>query len=573
MSYHTLYDLIHRLTNNSPVFSAEDREPLSHADLAILADETRNEMESHGVLNGMRIAICLPDAEMASAITIVAASGAIACPLVYKQTPEELARYLSSFAIDVLLTTDKTPDTSKVITAAKQANIPILFTNNTQNKAGWFELIHTVGTLPKKDVPLSRPQADDVAVLLPTSGTTSDPKIVPITHAALIMNAQMVTDKMQLKPQDRLLAYTPVTHSYGLTCNLVTSLYAESSLYFTKGFCAGKNLATLIECEKITTLFLVPAMFRAIAKHTHEHPDAFNHIQNLGSAGSQLTGEVLTSIQSVFPNARLAALLGSTEALIMAMDVLPTERINALKTATDSAGYIGQIPLASPAGTEIKIINPETGLTAADGECGELRIKGPSVFSGYLPSTSHPNPNEGVFTEDGFFRTGDLVAARSDGCVYYVSRLKEMIKVSDSQVAPAEVEQELLKNETIKRAAAFGVPHKTKGQTVGVVLELDVGVLKTLAGSEEQREAFRKTMEAELASLSHNKWPTVYVLTDTLPTVGTLQKISRSRMAEMLGVEEYSRGVIIKSDNPEISVTAAGNETKSLQPKSKRGVV
>jgi acyl-CoA synthetase (AMP-forming)/AMP-acid ligase II len=286
-----------------------------------------------------------------------------------------------------------------------------------------------------------------------TSGSTSAPKGVLHTHAALLNHQRNLNAIRNLAGADKLFCNSPFFWIGGLGFALLATLIAGSTLVCSNTDDAGQTL-DLLEAERPT----VTNGFAAGIAHLARHP-SFG-IRDLSSMRrGNLYPIMAPEVRPADPELR-HNMLGLTEAgsvvLISADETDQPER---------RRGSFGK-----PApGLTAKIVDLETGTPVEDGALGELCIRGPCLMQRY-----HKRSREECFDADGWFHTGDLVAADRDGFIYFIRRAGSMIKTGGANVSPGEVEQAIVKVAAGGAVAhVFGVPDPERGQVVAAVVALD----------------------------------------------------------------------------------------------------
>ena len=246
---------------------------------------------------------------------------------------------------------------------------------------------------------------DDAFILL-TSGTTSRPKMVPLTHASVCLSAYNVGAALALGPRDRLLNVLPLFHAHGLISGVLAALAAGSSVVCTPGFDAAAFFGWLTEFRP-TWYTAVPAIHRAVlsAAGRHKRGTQRSSLRLIRSASSSLPPDVLGGLEALF-GVPVIETYGMTEA---------ATQIAANPLGRRKPGSVGQ-----SAGAEIAIMDDE-GRRLPAGERGEIALRGPTITRGY--------DNDAAATEsafrDGWFRTGDLGYLDEDGYLFIVGRIKD----------------------------------------------------------------------------------------------------------------------------------------------------
>jgi long-chain acyl-CoA synthetase len=306
---------------------------------------------------------------------------------------------------------------------------------------------------PPLETPVTVNPAEDVAVLAPTGGTTASPKAVMLTHRNLVCNA------MQLRHwlggadcADSVLAVLPFFHSYGLSVSLLSAWASGSTMHLYPRF-ETAAVKSLIETQRPTVIPAVPAMLAALNNLTRGHKHDWSFVRKVLSGASALSAEVRREFEATGVQELIEG-YGLTEAS-------PVTHVN-LPGAGNHPGTIG-VPLPE---TESKLIDPDTGCEVADGEVGELVVRGPQVMKGYF---NNPHATESVL-RNGWLYTGDLARRDADGYYVIVDRLRDVIKTSGFLVFPAEVEEVLRGHPDVAEAAVVGIPDAERGELVKALL-------------------------------------------------------------------------------------------------------
>ena len=302
--------------------------------------------------------------------------------------------------------------------------------------------------------------------LLPcSSGTTGLPKAVVLTHANVAAGVAQVGLALGLTPADVVLALAPCAHVMGFVGGLATPLVAGATVVTLPRFELPALLAA-IERHRVTVLVVPPPVAAAIA--------AAPRTADLGSlrlvvcGGAPLTPELQRRLADRLPGTVIGQGYGMTETTLAIP--IPDPRTG---TPPGSAGRLAP-------GTELRVVDPDTGQDQGPGHRGELWVRGPQVTPGYL---GDPAATAALFADGDWLRTGDLGLVDPDGYVVVIDRLKELIKVNALQVAPAELEALLLTRPDVADAAVVGRPDPRTGEVpVAVVVprgELDPDELRS----------------------------------------------------------------------------------------------
>ncbi|MEZ6132729.1 MAG: AMP-binding protein [Planctomycetaceae bacterium] len=295
------------------------------------------------------------------------------------------------------------------------------------------------------------------AYILPTGGTTGEPKAVTLSHRNMVANAwQQYYWAGAAVGQEKLLAVLPFFHSYGLSTNVMGGAAMVATLVMDHRFNVRKAIR-LIEEHRPTVFHAVPAMLVAMNEHLRTHKADLTSLKWVISGGAPLP-EAVGREFAEHSKALVVEGYGLSEAS-------PVTHVGPLD-GNSSYGTIG-MPLPD---TECRIVDSETGETEmAPGEVGELLVRGPQVMLGYWK-------NDGAsFTDIGWLHTGDLARLTPDGLYQIVERKKDLIITSGFNVYPQEVELVLKRHPSVKDAAVVGEPDERKGEIVKAFVVLNDG--------------------------------------------------------------------------------------------------
>jgi acyl-CoA synthetase (AMP-forming)/AMP-acid ligase II/thioesterase domain-containing protein len=500
----TLIDRAARTYGQGVAFVAPGRPPLAYAELPELTGAVARRLRERGVEPGDRVALVVRNGPEAASAFLALACSAVCAPLNPTYQRDEFDFYLGDLGARAVVvgSTVEAP----VRLAAQARGIPVLeLEPRADAPAGWFSLDGPLGA--SSDVPA--PAADDVALVLHTSGTTSKPKLVPLKHGNLTASARNVAATLELSPGDRCLSVMPLFHIHGLVAALLASIEAGASVACTPGFHPLHVFDWLRDLEP-TWYTAVPTMHQSLLARWHDHEDvARGHRLRLArSSSASLPVPVFERLEETLGVPVIEA-YGMTEAAHqMASNALPPGR-----------RVPGSVGIA--AGPEIAVLGPD-GEELTAGSIGEVAIRGDNVFSGY---EANPEANAAAFV-DGWFRTGDQGALGEDGYLVLHGRLKEIINRGGEKVAPIEIDERLLSHPAVAQAVTFAMPSAQLGEEVAAAIVLAPG-----------SEADEATLQDHVAqTLAPFKVPRRVVFVDELPK-GPTGKVQRIGLADRLGVE------------------------------------
>ena len=381
-----IHALLARGGRDDIAIAAPEREPLTYGGLRDQIGQTGDALASASIGPGDRVAIVLPNGpEMATAFLGTAAH-ATAAPLNPAYRVDEFAFYLEDLRAKALIL--EAGAESPAIQAAARVGVPIIsLTPEPGAGAGCFEPRHPVRHGQARG---NGDDADDAALVLHTSGTTSRPKIVPLTGANLCASARNIADWISLRPGDRCLNIMPLFHIHGLMAGVMASLHAGTCVICTPGFNALRVFAWL-DGMAPTWLTAVPTMHQAILARAPRNKEiiARRRLRLLRSSSSSLPAPVMGELEATF-DAPVLESYGMTEASHQMTS-------NPMPPAERRPGGVG-----IAAGPEVAIMD-KGGTLLASGATGEVVIRGPNVTHGY---ENNPEANAAAFT-NGWFRTGD----------------------------------------------------------------------------------------------------------------------------------------------------------------------
>ena len=486
---------------------AVGRPPLNYARLGAFCRGMREELRAHGFGPEARIAVALSGgAEMAAAFLAVA-SCAVYLPLSSASPEAEAVRRLTQVGVQAVMIE---PGVAVGIRAAASSlGVPVIdVTLDPSACAGMFNYNVPVVGPPLPSLP-AEPEA--VALLLSTSGTTGESRLVLLTHGNICSSACHVAQALDLRPDDRSLNIMPLTHIAALGNVVLASVVAGAGVVCTDSFRPAQFL-DLMEEFSPTWYTASPAMHRAIldvAAGAREviasHPLRF--IRTSAAACPVTLADELERCFGV----PVANHYGLTE-------TGPLVAANPLPPGKPKRGSVGPA-----AGCEVAIMNAG-GTLLEQGSVGQVVVRGPNVMRERKGAGDAGNSSAFV---DGWFCTGDLGYVDADGYLFLTGRLKELINRGGDKIAPSEVEDALLTHRAVRQAAAFGIPDPILGEEVAAAV--------VLADGSHTTASELRLFAAQL--LSAPKVPRRILVLETLPT-SPVGKVLRRRLVEIAAERE-----------------------------------
>jgi acyl-CoA synthetase (AMP-forming)/AMP-acid ligase II len=502
----TVTGLLGAGNDDATALTAPGGTPLTYRQLRALADETVAALNAHGIGRNDRVAIVLDNGPHMASSFLAVAAGATAAPLNPAYRADEFEFYLTDLRAGLLLV--EAGKTSAAIDVATKLNVPIARLVPTPERgSGAFTLDFPPGPTAAAKHP-GPAEADDIALVLHTSGTTSRPKIVPLSQLNICTSAANIRTTLRFTAADRALNIMPLFHIHGLIAGTMAPLSAGASVSCTPGFNALKFFGWMTEA-KPTFYTAVPTMHQAILMRAKNHADVIkaNPLRFIRSSSSSLPPQVLHELEDVF-GAPVVEAYGMTEAAHqMACNPLPPgER---------KPGTVG-----IAAGPEVCILGDD-GHPAPAGVTGEISIRGPNVMKGY---ENNPKANAEAFT-NGWFRTGDQGVMDDAGYVSLTGRLKEIINRGGEKISPREIDEVLMDHPAVQQCLTFAMPHDKLGEEVAVIVVLREGIEATV---DEIREFAAKR-------LADFKVPKKVIFRPEIPK-GATGKLQRIGLAQKLGL-------------------------------------
>ena len=502
----SLYDLLQghaRRFAEAPAILAPDCAPLSYRRLYRHIDDIGRALRAQGIGRDDRLAVLMPNGpELAVAIVAVAANAACAS-INPAYSAEELDRYFADLRPRALIVPAGVDGPARRVAQAR--GVPVFDLKPTGEAAGLFTLAGRAAGEPSSD-PIG-PGA--IALFLFTSGTTSRPKIVPLTHGNICTSALSAVAALRLSEADRCLNVLPLFHGHGLIATVMTSLAAGAGVVCTPGCDVNRFFGWLREFAP-TWYSAVPTMHQAILAQARLNPDqvAGVRLRLVRSASAPLPPRVLAELEQTFGTS-VIEFYGMTETASAPI------ACNPLPPRKSKPGSVG-----IQVGLDVAIMDDRGDVLPA-GEVGHVTVRGPSVMPGYDGDAA---ATAAAFTGD-WFKTGDQGFFDDEGYLYLSGRTREMINRGGENIAPREVDEALLEHPAVAEAVTFAVPHATLGEDVAAAVVLR-------PNADATAKDLRQFAAGRLADF---KVPRQVLIVEQLPK-GSTGKVQRIGLAEKLGL-------------------------------------
>jgi acyl-CoA synthetase (AMP-forming)/AMP-acid ligase II/thioesterase domain-containing protein len=476
--------------------------PVSYATLAERCAAMGSLLRQEGIGRDGRVGVMLPgDGPLAAALVSTLAN-AVAVPLDPRLTSAEFADLHSRLRLHALLTDGRTPapgdrPARKVVLEDEGGGRLVLFVYAARG-----------GPAEAREAAV-----DGLALILRTSGTTAQPKLVPLTHRNVVARAERLQRWLALTADDRALCVAPLYYAHGLETALFAPLAVGASLacpsLADEGGGAGEILAWL-EALEPTYYSAGPTLHRLLLDRVQARGSPLAHrLRLIQSAGAPLAARATSELQASLGVPLLDAYGLSETGQLAANGWAPAAR----REGTVGRPDPGTLALRAEDGTLL------TGTALRAGVTGEILGRGGGVTPGYLDDSGRPQ----AVLEDGWFRTGDLGVLDEEGFLTIAGRLKEIVNRGGEKIAPAEVDQALLRHPDVSQAAAFAVPHARLGEDLAAAVVPRAGA--TVTARELRRYLAERLVPFKVPRRIH--------LVPQLPT-GATGKVTRSALAQQL---------------------------------------
>ena len=492
----SLYDHLLEQTERAPNASAivaPGRLPLSYEALLVQVGEVRATLNSMGIGRNDRVILALNNGpEMA--VAFLATAACVTCvPLNPGYRADEFEFYMSRLNAKALIVDSESDSPAKAV--ARDLGLSIIELSPVADAAaGIFKLS---GGQQLSNQQGGFAQAEDQALVLHTSGTTSTPKFVPLTQDHILNQARNNQMFLGLTEHDLCLNVMPLFHSTGLVGVTLASMISGAGIVCPPGFYAPKFVDWLEEFRP-TWYTAVPSIHQAILLRAGEEKERVsqNRLRFIRSSSAPLPAAVLEELESTF-NAPVIESYGLTECGMIACNPLPPGK--------RKVGSVGV-----PTLVDLAVMDEE------------VMVRGACVMEGY---EGNDTANDESFKGE-WFKTGDQGFIDADGYLFLTGRIKEIINRGGEKISPQEVDAILMAHPAVDQAVTFAVPNEVLGEEVATIVVLHPHGVIT---EKELRDFVRER-------LADFKVPRQVLFANEIPR-GQFGKIQRTRLAKMLGVE------------------------------------
>lgn len=360
-------------------------------------------------------------------------------------------------------------------------------------------------------------EADDIKLLMYTSGTTGRAKGVLHTHNTIGAEIRNVIAFFGLDASDVVLMPSPLGHITGYLYGIEMPVTLGCPVVLMDIWDA-ERAADLIEAERVTFTVGATPFLQELTRVCEQAGRGLPSLRYFPSGGAPVPPEIIRRANRVFANCAAFRVYGSTEAPTISLGVPDRSR-----------GELGATTEGFVVGHEIRLADPD-GVTVPEGEEGEIWSRGAENLVGY----SNFADNASAFDEDGYFRTGDLARMTPEGCLVITGRAKDLIIRGGENISPKEIEDVLYTHPSVKEAAVVAMPHERLGETACAFVTLKPGATFDFA-------AMVETLRA--SGLARQKHPERLEIVDDLPytAAGKVRKnVLRDQVRERISAETAS---------------------------------
>ena len=495
MAWSTVAEVLELGAAGDPAIVVPDGPTFTYAGLRDLCAEAQLALGASGVKPGDRVAMVYPNSAEAIVLFLAASSIAVACPLNPAYKEEEFRFFLEDTGARFLVVP---PGQAPEARAALPAGAGVI---EAKIDGARLRVSHSGGGSGGTG---SAAGADEVALVLHTSGTTSRPKRVPLRHRNLTASIANVVRSYELGPQDVSMCVMPLFHVHGLVASALATLASGGTVVVPERFNA-MGIWPLMQAARPTWFSASPTPHSLMLSRVRDNrPPGTERLRFVRSCSAALSPAQMALMEERLGVPVLEA-YGMTEASHqMASNPLPP--------GARMPGSVGR-----GTGVEITILDAD-GAEQPIGQSGEVCIRGANVIDGY---ENNPEANASSFV-NGWFRTGDLGTLDAGGYVRLLGRIKELINRGGEKISPREVDEVLESHPAVAEAVCFGVPHPTWGE------EVAAAVVLSAPATEKELLAFCRQRLADF------KVPRRLHIVESIPK-GPTGKAQRRSLAGQLG--------------------------------------
>ena len=521
-----ILDFLARAPRASPLLRSLDGATLTYGQAIDFITKGDGDLRKLGADSSSVFAYNVPPGPVGALAFLAVASQCTAVPLDPGIAEEDAYEALTSCRVSMLALFRGT-DTEAIETAASRAHIPIkwfVMTEADTKLAGLYAPESSQSST--SDVAPLVQSSETIGLLLRTSGTTSKSKVVPLVIGALTSNGATLAASLELKASDVCINAMPLFHIGGLSCSILATIAAHSSVICCRKFDAQSFYDTITTSHEvkptwysaIPTIHLTVLQYGQAVARGAKPSHALRFIRSGAAALSHADAEKLQRFWDV--------------------PIIPTYSMSEQMPITGKGVHVPLAERADTVGQPLCCSFALVGdghcrLTAPFGQQGELVISGDNVMTAYQDAEEANNKTYFYVADKRYLRTGDIAKMDHDGFVYLTGRSKELIKRGGEQVSPLKVEAVLVQHPYVRVAVIFSVPSALWGEEVGAAIVLT----DDFDGHEDSALSSIKSFMGTSKELSRFEIPVhwKFVADEDLPKTST-KKYKRAGLAEILNV-------------------------------------
>ena len=471
----TVLDLIEtafdRYSARTAVIDGPSGRSVTYGELGKRVDTLAAWLSEQGISRGSVVATWAPNVPPVIAFTLAAMRrGAAVTGINPVATDDEVARQFSDAGVAAIIAPPALAD------RARGFRVSALVLGDTASGTPLNAVLANPRTVPDSTL-----TGDDLALLPYSSGTTGAPKGVMLSHGNIAAVIQQILERIEVNAGDVTVAVAPFFHILGSTAAMLVPLAAGATIVTLPAFDPAQFLA-LIQRHRATYLAVPPPIASFLAVHPMVAGYDLASLDFLACGGAPLAPAVQERLSRRLPHCVAGQGWGLTETSGAAS--IPQRRMGS------APGTVGK-PLRD---TDVRVVDPDTGMRLDSGSLGELEVRGPQNMRGYLNREAETGS---ILRPDGWLRTGDLGHIDAENNVVIVDRIKDLIKVKGLQVSPTEVESALVQHPAVADAGVTSRPDDRAGEVpvAFVVRNSDVTTEELLAWLGERLSPYKQPAE------------------------------------------------------------------------------
>ena len=532
--YTSLSDSAYRFPQKVALVEASTGKKVTYLELLMQVDRAADMFWEHGIRKGDRVGIA-----HRNSIDVVVANyglykiGAVCIPMNFMVTKQEEIQFILNNSGAKAVVTQGEFIRHYLKAQPALPDLKYIFSTDTIPESAadkpfvqkFWEQINKSTYHDETAGPCAR--TEDDAFILYTSGTTGQPKGAMITHGNLASNVISCAQIFKINDDDCFLCLLPMFHSFAWTTCVVIPLYLNLKVVIVANVMPAKTWLSAMGSEKVTLILAVPQILAVLSKEAKGFKRLylqfwpFKNVRFAVSGAAPLTQEIKDRFEEKIGVPILEG-YGLTE-------TSPVVSVN-----TEELQKIKSVGPAIPAVS--MIVLDDDGKEVPRNSEGELCVKGPNVFRGYW---GNETASRDAFTEDGWFKTGDIVTVDDDGFIFIKDRKKDMIIIKGLKVFSAQVEAIICEHPAIEECAIIGVPDGRGGEFIKLYAVKKEGV--------ELNEAeFRKFLKTHL---DNYKRPRDFEFVEALPK-NALRKVLKRELRKDAVAKLATRGVAATAEEP-----------------------